>query len=93
MRYAAPGRLRRAGVKNRVARESDAPRLDAGGERAPRREGLPADAQLVLRTPAWDVYVSTAKKCAIISVGDYHQGLLYLSADDIGKLLRQLEPA
>jgi len=79
------------GVNSRMVRESDAPGRDASGERAPRMERLPEDARLVLHTPAWSVYVSPAKKCAIISVAEYHQGLLFLSATDIGKLLLQLD--
>jgi len=61
-----------------------------GGSRTARVDILPEDATVYSELDAWQLSVSKREKCLIIATVDYHPGLLYLTKEDLERVIEAL---
>jgi hypothetical protein len=61
-----------------------------GGSWKGREDILPEDAAVYKELDAWQLLISRQEKCLIIDTKDYHPGLLFLSREDLARVIQEL---
>jgi hypothetical protein len=64
-----------------------------GGRRRAAQRKIPQDSQVYSKGGDWCVRVSSEAQCVIFETLDYHPGLLYLSKEDLERMLAKLRAA
>ncbi len=57
------------------------------------REGkriFPENTRRYISIGSWELYLSKSEGCLMIDTTDYHHGLLYLTQEDLQKILKEL---
>ena len=61
-----------------------------GGSRTGRVDVVPEDATVYTELGGWRLSASKREKCLIIATVDYHPGLLYLTKEDLERVIEAL---